>query len=234
MSGTCDDEDLRIAVGALALGALDPEEAREVRQHMAGCPECQAEYTAFAGVKRVMDIGLVGAPMPGGWSAQISAAERAKARKALPFRTSPRRTPFRTPRQRRFATAAAGCAAALLLVFGGFWAGHGDRPPAAVQNAAATVLPAVTDSGVTAQISYQGHGWGTWVDAKMSGTPDGLNCTLYVFGKNHVSYALSSWRSVSGKALEIPAATALTPDQIDHFQVRVDDYGYDITVPMTS
>ena len=42
-NGTCDREDLRIALGALALDVLDPDEAREVRRHMAGCAACQAE-----------------------------------------------------------------------------------------------------------------------------------------------------------------------------------------------
>jgi hypothetical protein len=129
--------------------------------------------------------------------------------------------------------AAAGCAAALALVFGGFWAGHSATSSPSV-TASATALPAVTQSGVTAQISYQGQVTGTWVDAKMSGTPAGLTCTLYVIDKNHNAVPLSSWKSVAGKVVSIPATTALTPDQIDHFQVKVDDFGYDIVVPMAS
>jgi hypothetical protein len=226
-SGTCDDEELRIAVGALALGALDPEEAREVRQHLAGCPECQAEYTSFVGVKRVMDIGLLGAPMPDRGEPVRPGKKRSRSRRA------PARNPFRTPLRRRIAVATAGCAAALALVVGGFWAGHSGTSTKTTAFTA-TALPAVTQSGVTAQISYQGEGWGTWVSARMSGTPAGLNCTLYVVGKNHDVMPVSSWKSVAGKVVDIPATTALSPDQIDHFQVKVDDNGYDIVVPMAS
>ena len=246
--GACDDEDLRIAVGALALGALDPDEAREVRRHLAECPECQAEYASFVGVKRIMDIGLVGAPMP-----ELPTPD--KPRKRLPFRTPVRalgasgasgtsgasggsaasgtsgklRLPG-TPWRRRILVGVA----ALVLVIGGFWAGHSGRPgPTA--DVAGKALPAVTESGVTAQISYQGRGWGTSVTARMSGTPDGLNCTLYVVAKNHDAVPLSNWRSVAGKAIDIPAATSLQPGQIDHFEVRVASWGgYDITVPMSS
>jgi hypothetical protein len=225
-SGTCGDEELRIAVGALALGALDPDEARAVRQHLAECPECQAEYTSFVGVKRVMDIGLVGAPMP-------ELVEPARPGKRSRFQ-APARAPFRTPLRRRMAVAAAGCAAALALVVGGFWAGHTGTPTKAATTISATALPAVTQSGVTAQISYQGEGWGTWVNARMSGTPAGLTCTLYVIDKHNVAVPMSSWKSVAGKVVDIPATTALAPGQIDHFQVRVDDFGYDIVVPMTS
>ena len=53
--------------------------------------------------------------------------------------------------------------------------------------------------------------------------------------KNQAMIPLSNWRSVAGKAIDIPAATSLPADQIDHFEVRVVGYGgYDITVPMTS
>lgn len=223
-SGACRDEDLRIAVGALALGALDPQEAREVRRHLAECPECQAEYASFVGVKRVMDIGLVGAPMPEAVPPEQGARRRRRWR-------APVRSPFRMPLRRRIGLAVAGCAAGLALVIGGFWAGNSGKAP----NTPSTALPAVTQSGVTARISYQSRGWGTWVDAKMSGTPDGLTCTLFAFDKNHQPVPLSTWKSVAGKPIDIPAATALSPDQIDHFEVRVDGYGsYDITVPMTS
>jgi hypothetical protein len=221
----CADEDLRIAVGALALGALDPDEAREVRRHLAGCPECQQEYASFVGVKRVMDIGLVGAPMP-----EVVAPERPRRRHSL-FRT---RTPapFRAPRRQRILVAAAGAVAALALVFGGFFAGHRGTSSTSL-TASGTALPAVTQGGVTAQISYQDHSWGTSVTAKMSGTPDGLSCSLYVFDKNHDKTLLSNWRSVAGKAIDVPAATGLSPGLIDHFEVRVVGYGaYDITVPM--
>jgi hypothetical protein len=222
--GTCDNEDLRIAVGALALGALDPEEAREVRQHLAECPECQEEYASFVGVKRVMDIGLLGAPMP-----ELPASE--PPRRRSPFR-SPVPAPFRVPRRRRILAGAVSFAAALALVVGGFWAGHSRAPSL---TAGGEALPAVTQRGVTAQLSYQDHGWGTSVVAKMSGTPEGLNCTLYVVAKNHAVIPLSNWRSVADKAIAIPAATALPSTQIDHFEVKVVGYGaYDINVPMTS
>ena len=223
LSSACDDEDLRIAVGALALGALDPEEARAVRRHLADCPECQEEYASFVGVKRVMDIGLVGAPMP-----EAVAPERPRKRSWFGTRAP---APFRAPRRRRVLAGATGLAAAFALLIGGFWAGHDGRP----SNAPGQALPAVTQSGVTARISYQDHSWGTSVVAAMSGTPDGLNCTLYVVAKNHAVVQLSNWRSVAGKVIDVPAATSLPVAQIDHFEVKVVGYGaYDITVPMTS
>jgi predicted anti-sigma-YlaC factor YlaD len=46
MSTTC--RDLRPLLGAYVLGALEPEEAAEVREHVATCPACAAEHTRLA------------------------------------------------------------------------------------------------------------------------------------------------------------------------------------------
>jgi hypothetical protein len=229
LSGTCDNEDLRIAVGALALGALDQDEAREVRRHLADCPECQEEYASFVGVKRVMDIGLVGAPMP-----EVMAPEGPPRRSwKRSWFGAPTPAPFRAPRRRRVLTGATGFAAACALIIGGFWAGHSGRR--GTPTAGWEALPPASQAGVTAQISYQQHAWGTSVSTEVSGTPAGLHCTLYVVDKNQAMVPLSNWRSVAGKAIDIPAATSLPATQIDHFEVRVVGYGgYDITVPMTS
>ena len=229
LSGTCDNEELRIAVGALALGALDQDEAREVRRHLADCPECQEEYASFVSVKRVMDIGLVGAPMP-----EVMEPERPRRRSwRRSWFGSPTPAPFRAPRRRRVLTGAAGFAAAFTLIIGGFWAGHSGRPGSAT--AGWESLPSVSQAGVTAQISYQEHAWGTSVSTGVSGAPGGLHCMLFVVDKNHAVVPLSNWRSVAGKAIDIPAATALPATQIDHFEVQVVGYGgYDITVPMAS
>lgn len=208
----CDNEELRISIGALALDALDADEARQVRRHLAECWECQQEYASFLGVKRIMDVGLTDAPVP--------AEPRLRKRPA-----------FATSLRRKVAIGAASGAAALALVLGGFSGGYfaGRGGDSASKDVA---LPVVTQAGVTARISYHDVGWGTWVDAKMSGAPADVVCTLYVYDKRQHAIQLSNWKSVPGKVAEIPAATSLAPDQIDHFEVKVDSRDYDITVPM--
>ena len=52
-------DEARIAIGALALGALDEAEAAEVRAHMATCPDCQREYDELRGIPAL--LGLVSA-----------------------------------------------------------------------------------------------------------------------------------------------------------------------------
>ncbi|MYW00149.1 hypothetical protein GT354_18025, partial [Streptomyces sp. SID3343] len=40
----------RLDLGAFVLGALDEDEARQVREHVATCPRCRAEYDELAGL----------------------------------------------------------------------------------------------------------------------------------------------------------------------------------------
>ncbi|MEQ4714797.1 zf-HC2 domain-containing protein [Nonomuraea sp. B19D2] len=63
---TC--EEVRLALGAHALGALDPDEALEVDRHLATCEECGAELldlegvAAFLGKVSERDVELVSSP----------------------------------------------------------------------------------------------------------------------------------------------------------------------------
>ncbi|MEV0228070.1 zf-HC2 domain-containing protein [Nonomuraea sp. NPDC050786] len=63
---TC--EEVRLALGAHALGALDPDEALEVDQHLATCEECGAELLDLEGVASFLgkvserDVQLVASP----------------------------------------------------------------------------------------------------------------------------------------------------------------------------
>ncbi|MFG1696763.1 zf-HC2 domain-containing protein [Nonomuraea sp. NPDC049309] len=63
---TC--EEVRIALGAHALGALDPEEALEIDNHLATCEACGAELEELAGVTTFLgkvserDVEVVSSP----------------------------------------------------------------------------------------------------------------------------------------------------------------------------
>lgn len=49
-------EQLRPAIGAYALGALDPDEAAEVRRHLEACPKCRAEHDALASLPGLLSL----------------------------------------------------------------------------------------------------------------------------------------------------------------------------------
>ncbi|MEU6009736.1 zf-HC2 domain-containing protein [Streptomyces sp. NPDC047453] len=45
---------LRLALGGYVLGALPPAEMEQVRDHLTGCAECQAEHTQLAGLPALL------------------------------------------------------------------------------------------------------------------------------------------------------------------------------------
>ena len=49
---TCDE--IRLSLGALALGTLDDDEAKTVREHVSGCDECSREYEELRGLPRLL------------------------------------------------------------------------------------------------------------------------------------------------------------------------------------
>jgi anti-sigma factor RsiW len=51
---TCDD--LRPLLGGYVLGALEPDEAEAVREHLPGCAACSAEHASLAGLPALLDL----------------------------------------------------------------------------------------------------------------------------------------------------------------------------------
>ena len=51
---TCDE--IRPQLGAYVLGGLEPEEEREVREHLAHCPDCAREYAELAELPAKLDL----------------------------------------------------------------------------------------------------------------------------------------------------------------------------------
>jgi anti-sigma factor RsiW len=48
--------DLRPALGAYVLGALEPDEAAEVRRHIEDCPDCAAEHDSLAPLPELLSV----------------------------------------------------------------------------------------------------------------------------------------------------------------------------------
>jgi hypothetical protein len=223
-------DDLRVAVGALALDALEPDETRQVREHMAGCAECDAEYQSFLGVRRIMDTGLADGAFPTGRH-RVRVVERRPRNSGLAV----------LPPRRWIAVVLYGAAAALVIAAAGVTEALIDSQHKAsatlVQPAALTGLaPVTSSSGVVAAISYQKVAWGTWVEVTMSNVPPEYSCTLTAYDEAGNELPVASWRSIPGRStVTAPGAVALDPSQIDHYQIQISGpHGWTITVPNRS
>ncbi|MFW6204884.1 MAG: anti-sigma factor family protein, partial [Actinomycetota bacterium] len=171
---TCDD--VRVALGALAVGALEPGEERRVREHLEQCPGCAEEMAGLSST--VAALGLVdpaeieSPPEPSpdllqGLRARVTAARR----------------------RRRFAAVASVAASAVIAGVAGFGLGNqgfgqGSGPDSAEPAAAETPVVSVSGSeqGIALQVDAWDKGWGTAVQAEISGVPSGYRCSLVAVG----------------------------------------------------
>ena len=120
-------EHLRSAVGAYALGALDPDEAAAVRRHLETCPECAAEHDALAPLPGLLSLAggaekAVTEPLSPAFEERLLDAF-ARDRAASPRR----RLRWRLPRRRWLAAGAVGLAAVAAALVGVQLAGD-DQP----------------------------------------------------------------------------------------------------------
>jgi hypothetical protein len=109
---------MRAAVGAYALGALDPDEAAAVRRHLETCAECAAEHDALAPLPGLLSLAggaeeAVEKPLSPAFEERLLDAF-ARDRAASPRR----RLRWRLPRRRWLAAGAVTAAAAAAAVVG--------------------------------------------------------------------------------------------------------------------
>lgn len=159
-------EHLRTAVGAYALGALDPDEAATVRRHLEVCPECAAVHDELAPLPELLSLAG-GAEKAVTEPLSPAFEERLLDAYARDHASSPRRPRlrWRMPRRRWLAVGAVGLAAVAAAFVGVQVAGDGGSgtgydltfrnvgaPPGTVAKAAVES----TDEGTRVKLSIRG------------------------------------------------------------------------------
>ena len=117
----CDD--LRHAIGAYTLGALEPDEAERVRRHLADCPQCAAEYGELLPLPDLLTVAggaeaATADPLPAAFEERLLDAY-ARDRAARPRRRRLARLRLHWPTLGAAAAAVAAVGAVLLFVSGG-------------------------------------------------------------------------------------------------------------------
>ena len=111
-------EHLQSAIGAYALGVLEPDEAAAVRRHLETCPECAAEHDALAPLPGLLSLAggaeeAVEKPLSPAFEERLLDAF------ARDHASSPRRRlKWRLPRRRWLAAGAVGVAAVAAAIVG--------------------------------------------------------------------------------------------------------------------
>jgi anti-sigma factor RsiW len=227
MPGTdnCSSPDLRIALGAFVLGALDPIEADQVQRHLLECADCRAEYRDLAAMPGLLatitETEMASGPMPPGAELLDRLLAGASARSQEPPGRTLARRPHRRRRvvqeqgrQRRRVTiglTAAGLAAALIgaLGVGGVFSGGADSGQ--TMNA--------SNGPIWGSVNFQPAAWGTSIQLTMHDVPAGDDCTLIAVDKSGESAVASTWYAPKTDTAVIPGAVSMTADSIVKFEV---------------
>lgn len=154
-----DCDHVRPEIGGYVLGALEPEEAAAVREHLAACSECAGEHAQLAGLPRLLalaaPIAEAGPPAPALEERVLDAVAGARPRRP------PRRRRLLRPRVLLPAAAAlAALAVGLVLAAGG-----GERPspgfevalrPVAGASGSGRAVLRSADAGIKMQLWVRG------------------------------------------------------------------------------
>jgi Putative zinc-finger len=222
--GRCTPE-LREAVGAFALGALEPQEADEVSAHLSACVECRAQYGEF--------LELV--PLLAAVSEQEAVTGPVRPEPAVLGRVLAAAGPARATRRRlrptgtRSRMALAACAALVAVggVAGGIAAaGSGRQPVAGSWTAsAAGKLPYTGRSPwpVAATVKVTAADSGSYIELTMNNIPKGYSCSLVVVTTDGRQEKGDSWSAPSSGDFTIPDTVPTPPHQIAAVRVVLSD-----------
>jgi anti-sigma factor RsiW len=234
MSGPAHD---RAQLGAYAIGALDPVEARMVHEHLGGCLDCQREVSELMMIRRALDqvppeAFLDGPPDSG--DLLLRRTLRRVAAEASP-----------PPRRGVTGLVVVGAAAAAVALVGGIFLGRetgtSDTPQAAQT---VTVEPTPTNArlaeatdpqtGVAMQIALEPKkGW-VWVHGTAQGLPANTPCELWVIPKEGKPVSAGTWlvSEDGAKMSKMEGMALVAPDEVEAIQVRTMSGKVEVTVPM--
>jgi hypothetical protein len=232
MTGTPDPFEHEDA--AYVLGALSREDRIAYETHLQSCRRCSAAVAGLAVLPGLLSR-LPGLPAP-------AAAPVQPPDTVLPGLLS---TVRRYRSRRRMWSAAAGVAAAAVLVTGTVVVTEQARPDPAASGAAAagttaagttaagTAVPlsAVAGTPVAAELRLEGVAWGTRItltcryDGPPASGPYATATTyqLVVVSADQSARSVASWRVLPGRDARVAGSTDLRPDQITQVQLRDDD-----------
>jgi hypothetical protein len=212
---------------AYVLGSLSPSDRLDFERHLPACDECTRAVRELAGIP-----GLLGRVEPTVLEPPPS-VEQPVPDTLLPSLSRE----VRSARRRR-AVVAAGAAAAAVAVLvpisvAVLGADGPARPDAPVTSSESSGVVAhemypIGRVPVTASLSMESVTWGTRLgltcrydrDAMGEPLPPEMHYTLFVKTRDGYTERVGSWRSVSGKTMEITTATSTPREDIYAVQVR--------------
>jgi anti-sigma factor RsiW len=213
---------IRQSLGVYVVGAIDPAERALVDSHLAGCPACREELASLAGLPALLGrVPAAEAERIADFPERFNADIEPGTELLSPLLD-------RIARQRRARTwrMAAAAAAAVVVVAGGtagvLAAAH--SPSRSVSSSATSWDTArATAAGMSLDVRYAKASWGTQLDARVSGIPDGTTCQFWVIGADGSRWPAGSWTvNQSDWDASYPESTAVPFGSVHGFQLTSD------------
>ncbi|MEU4148709.1 zf-HC2 domain-containing protein [Streptomyces sp. NPDC026659] len=207
-------------VGAYALGVLDEADAFRFEDHLVECPQCTARATEFGPTARQLMLFRQATPqfVPPLAEPGPRLLERLLGEIGVRRRANRRR--FLYGLAASVVLAVAGSALALQL-------GSSAAPEARVT--------AATDpsTGVWAQVTAEGADWGSGLSVQVRDSSGPHSCRLFVVGRDGSEQAVGGWSVGAHESgtTSTTAGSSMSPDDIDHYDVRTSDGQRLVTLP---
>jgi hypothetical protein len=207
---TC--EETTLSLGAYLLGALEPEERRQVREHLSACPACAAEYADLKGLPAVLDrVSLEDLHAP-----PVSPSPDLFDRVASAAAAEDRRV------RRRWLLVAAAVAVLLLGGVGGLvWV-----------NQDSTQSVVAGDVHVTVRTDADDSGEGTIFDITATGLTPRSNCHLVVIDDDGTRHDAGSWMVDYEGEASYRGWADVPESEVADLEMRDDDGHVIVTIPL--
>jgi hypothetical protein len=193
----------RTQLGAYALGALEPDEVREVDEHLATCAECRTELAELEEMKDFLgevppEAFLEGPPEGGDLLLQRTLRE---VRELTPEPApSPAHARARAKGRSRWLMVAAAVVVVAGALAGGVALGRQTAPEADAPVAGSKQVTATDPgTGTTMATTVEPRAGWSWIRVNVKGLKAGAECRMFVTDKAGKTWAAGSWL-VSEKA----------------------------------
>lgn len=203
-------------LGAYVLGAMDPQEVREMDEHLASCPDCTRELEELRAMEaylgEVPPEAMLDGPPEGGDLLLQRTLRQVRAERGG------------VARRRQFALGAAAAVVAALVLGAGVFVGKATSPdvtalptPTVAPDPAGTKLATFTDPVTKASMTVKVIPAAGWVrtNIAVNGIPEGEKCRIFVVAKDGSRQEAGSWvvskkgaaegANLDGAALVAPA-----------------------------
>lgn len=246
---------VREALGAYALTALDAAEEQRVRGHLSGCGDCRAEVAGLRSAVAALHALSAAEAAVGPLKPHVDPAalgplrpphvDAAAVRPLAPPRFSaagawPRSRAGRG-RRRLLAAATAAVVAAGLVGYGAGALTERSAGAVAAQSGGATAelrftrttSAADTVTGTRAEIATAAQPWGTWIQLTLhrDRVPAPERCRLVVHARDGSTQVASTWSAEHAGTFAVPGGVGFAPADIAWYEVQTLDGQRLLAVP---